>query len=48
VTDKTPSQSKRNQDIRARHKAGETIAALALVYGISEQRVHQIVHKSIK
>ena len=33
----------RNDDIRKRFGAGETLVALAAEYGISKQRVHQIV-----
>jgi len=33
----------RNQQIRQRYQAGETITALAHAYGISPQRIDQIV-----
>ena len=33
----------RNQTIRARFEAGESQAAIARAFGISYQRVHQIV-----
>ncbi|GAB5491432.1 MAG: hypothetical protein Phog2KO_16470 [Phototrophicaceae bacterium] len=39
----TQKKSARNQQIIERHKAGETLGELALEFGISEQRVHQIV-----
>jgi Mor family transcriptional regulator len=39
----TPSKHARNAEIRARHRAGESLSALAGVFGISEQRVYQIV-----
>lgn len=34
----------RNAEIIARYEAGETGSSLAEAYGISEQRVNQIVH----
>ncbi|GAB4574673.1 MAG: hypothetical protein Kow0077_22390 [Anaerolineae bacterium] len=34
----------RDRLIRARHAAGESQASLARTFGISYQRVHQIVH----
>ena len=34
----------RNAEIIARHEAGESGASIALAYGISEQRVNQIIH----
>jgi Mor family transcriptional regulator len=37
-------KNERNAEIIARYEAGETGASLALAYGISEQRVNQIVH----
>ena len=40
---KTQKQSERNLEIRQRHAAGETIRALAQAFGISKQRVHQII-----
>ena len=39
----TPPKHARNAEIRARYQAGETLRTLADVFGISEQRVHQIV-----
>jgi hypothetical protein len=41
--DLVPAQTERNEEIRARYKAGETGASLAQTFGISEQRVNQIV-----
>jgi Mor family transcriptional regulator len=35
---------KRNAEIRARHQNGESIATLAEVFGISEQRIWQILN----
>jgi hypothetical protein len=43
---KTQKQAERNLEIRQRHSAGETILALAQAFGISKQRVHQIVADS--
>ena len=40
---KTQKQSDRNVEIRQRHAAGETIRSLAQAFGISKQRVHQII-----
>jgi hypothetical protein len=42
-TDHTPEKADRNAEIIARHKTGETGASLAQVFGISEQRVNQII-----
>lgn len=39
----TPAQCERNEEIRHRHGRGESWASLAEVFGISEQRVSQIV-----
>jgi Mor family transcriptional regulator len=41
--DLVPVQTERNEEIRARYEAGETGASLAQTFGISEQRVNQIV-----
>jgi Mor family transcriptional regulator len=38
----------RNAEIIARFKAGETGVSVAQAYGISEQRVNQIVHRRRK
>ena len=43
VNNAIPKKIGRNEEIRQRYEAGETMAELAKVYGISEQRVHQIV-----
>jgi Mor family transcriptional regulator len=43
--DLVPAQTERNEEIRARYEAGETGASLAQAYGISEQRVNQIVRR---
>jgi len=44
-TDHTPEKADRNAELIARHAAGETGASLARAYGISEQRVNQIVRR---
>jgi hypothetical protein len=44
VSSSTPTKSARNEAIRQRYKAGETFGELAIAYGISEQRIHQIVN----
>jgi Mor family transcriptional regulator len=36
-------KTERNVEIRARYEAGETGASIAQAFGISEQRVNQIV-----
>jgi Mor family transcriptional regulator len=38
----------RNAEIRARHKKGESIATLAKVFGITQQRVWQILNNRRK
>jgi predicted transcriptional regulator len=38
-----PEKADRNAEIIARYKAGETGANIAQAFGISEQRVNQIV-----
>jgi Mor family transcriptional regulator len=42
-TDRMPKKADRNAEIIARHEAGETGVSLAQVFGISEQRVNQII-----
>ena len=44
VTDHTPARCKRNAEIRAQYAHGESLSRLAEAFGISPQRVHQIVH----
>ena len=39
----TPQKHVRNAEIRARHRAGESLSTLAEVFGISEQRVHTTI-----
>jgi Mor family transcriptional regulator len=41
--DLVPAQTERNEEIRARYEAGETGASIAQMFGISEQRVNQII-----
>jgi len=43
ISNSTPAKYTRNAEIRARHKRGESKVTLAEVFGISEQRVWQIV-----
>lgn len=43
VTDHTPSKHERNRRIRERYAKGETVVSLAEVFGISQQRVSQIL-----
>jgi hypothetical protein len=44
-TDLVPAKTARNAEIRIRYKRGETMNNLARTFGISEQRVSQIVHE---
>ena len=46
--DPTLTTRERNIIIRARYAAGETQAQLARDFGLSPQRVHQIVHNRRK
>jgi hypothetical protein len=39
-----PSKTERNAEIRARYEQGKTVGELAAAFGISEQRVSQIIH----
>ncbi|KAB2903687.1 MAG: hypothetical protein F9K27_12110 [Anaerolineae bacterium] len=39
----TPKKTRRNQELRQQYANGESIPDLAKVFGISEQRVHQIL-----
>ncbi len=48
LTDHTPTKHLRNEEIRARYAAGESIGYLARLFDISEQRISQIVHKRRK
>jgi Mor family transcriptional regulator len=44
VSDGTVPKCARNAEIRARHKNGESIATLAEVFGVTEQRIWQILN----
>jgi hypothetical protein len=48
LTDHTPTKHRRNAEIRARYAKGDTIGYLAWLFGISVQRVSQIVLKRRK
>ena len=43
VPNRKPRKHRRNEEIRSRYKAGETLEQLAAEYGISFQRVQQII-----
>jgi hypothetical protein len=43
--DTVPAQVESNAEIIARYEAGETGASIAQVFGISEQRVNQIIRE---
>jgi hypothetical protein len=43
--DKTPSKLTRNEAIRQRFLAGEAVADLAVAFGVSTQRVHQVIRQ---
>jgi Mor family transcriptional regulator len=43
VSDGTSPKCKRNAEIRARHEKGESIMTLSEVFGITEQRIWQIL-----
>ena len=42
--DLVPAKAERNADIRARYDQGETVSELAAAFGLSEQRVSQIIY----
>ena len=44
VSRNTPARCERNEEIRLRHQQGETLLSLAGAFGLSENRVWQIVH----
>ena len=48
VSDGTSPKCARNAEIRARHQKGEPIATLAEVFGITEQRIWQILNERRK
>jgi hypothetical protein len=41
--DLVPTKAERNADIRKRYEQSETVSELAAAFGISEQRVSQII-----
>jgi Mor family transcriptional regulator len=43
LTDHTPVKLERNRQMRARYAKGETVVELAKTFGISQQRVSQIL-----
>ena len=43
LTDHTPANHHRNEQIRTRHQQGETVMHLAAAFNISEQRISQII-----
>jgi hypothetical protein len=48
LTDHTPTKHRRNEEIRGWYAQGESIGYLARLFGISVQRVSQIVLKRRK
>jgi hypothetical protein len=44
LTDHTPTKHRRNDHIRRRYQQGETVMRLAAAFGLSQQRVSQILH----
>jgi hypothetical protein len=42
------TKSQRNEDIKRRYAEGESIPSLAKEFGVSNARVHQILHKRYK
>jgi hypothetical protein len=48
VSHHTPSKCERNEEIRLRHRRGESLSRLAEVFGLSEQRIWQIVNSRRK
>jgi hypothetical protein len=44
VSDGPSPKCARNTEIRARHQKGESITTLAMVFGITEQRIWQILN----
>lgn len=43
LTDHTPTKCQRNEEIRAQYAQGESLSRLGKVFGLSAQRVSQIV-----
>jgi len=48
VSNGTLPKCVRNAEIRARHEKGESIATLAAIFGITEQRIWQILNERRK
>jgi Mor family transcriptional regulator len=48
VSDGTLPKCARNAEIRARHQNGESIATLAEVFGVTQQRIWQILNERRK
>ena len=48
VSHHTPSKCERNEEIRRRHQRGESLYRLAEVFGLTEQRIWQIVNSRRK
>jgi DNA-binding NarL/FixJ family response regulator len=44
VNKKSKTETERNEDIRRRFTNGQSIGSIARHYGLSKQRVHQIIH----
>ena len=44
LSDRTKKQANRNEKIRQLHKHGYTFDELSTIFGISPQRIHQIVN----
>jgi Mor family transcriptional regulator len=44
ISDGTSPKRARNAEIRARHQKGESIATLSEVFGITKQRIRQILN----
>ncbi len=44
ITRLNPPKHERNREIRHRHQQGESLSSLAQVFGITEQRIWQILH----
>jgi hypothetical protein len=43
LTDHTPTKCQRNEEIRVRYARGESLSRLADAFGVSSQRVSQII-----
>jgi hypothetical protein len=45
ITEKHIPKDKRNALIRERYTAGETLGSISITFGLSVQRVHQIIRR---